>query len=183
MLHWQEGGKLTSSGVHGLVVCRKFAGRHARHNAVNDLIKRALASANVSSVISAWANLAVQRLWKTPRWSNDAALVWDFTCPGTLTASHVNRAVVSPGAVANDVESWKALKYRSLSATYTFTPVAVETLGPLGDEASQFFRDIGDRNTTATQEQRSHQFLMQRLSVLSVAIQRGIGVCVLCQRL
>jgi hypothetical protein len=83
---------------------------------------------------------------------------------------------LNPGAVANDAESRKASKYRSLSATYTFTPVAVETLGPLGDEASKFFRDIGNRIATATSEQRSHQFLMQRLSV---AIQRGNAACVL----
>jgi hypothetical protein len=36
-------------GFHGLV-SRKSAARHVRHNAVNDLIKRALASANLPSM-------------------------------------------------------------------------------------------------------------------------------------
>ena len=109
-------------------------------------------------------------------WANGRCLIWDFTCPDTLAASHLNRAVLSPGAVANDAESRKALKYRSLSATYTFTPVAVETLGPLGDEASNFFLNIGHRIAAVTNEPRSYQFLMQRLNV---AIQRGNAACVL----
>ena len=93
-------------------------------------------------------------------------IVWCGILPAdTLAASHVNRAVLSPGAVANDAESRKALKYRSLSSTYTFTPVVVETLGPLRDEVSKFFRGIGNRIATATKEQRSYSFLMQRLSV------------------
>ena len=74
-------------------------------------------------------------------------LVWDFTCPDTLTASHLNRAVVSPGAVANDAEDRKSSKYRSLVACYSFKPVVVETLGALGEEASAFFRDLGQRIT------------------------------------
>ena len=40
------GEAVDSSGTHGLS-CRQSAGRHARHSAVNDLIKRALASADV----------------------------------------------------------------------------------------------------------------------------------------
>jgi len=44
------GMHVNSSGVHGLA-CRKSAGRHMRHNAINDLIKRALVSANVPSVL------------------------------------------------------------------------------------------------------------------------------------
>jgi hypothetical protein len=42
------GSTVDSSGVHGLS-CRKSSGRQARHAAVNDLIKRALASAEVPS--------------------------------------------------------------------------------------------------------------------------------------
>ena len=58
-----------------------------------------------------------------------------FTCPDTLAASHLNRAVLSPGAVAKDAESRKSTKYRSLTALYSFTPAAVETLGALGEQA------------------------------------------------
>ena len=103
-------------------------------------------------------------------------LVWDFTCPDTLAASHLNRAVLSPGAVANEAEKRKTAKYQSLTALYRFTPIAVETLGALGDEATAFFRDLGHRISSVTAEPRSFQFLMQRLSV---AVQRGNAACII----
>ena len=43
-------------------------------------------------------------------------LVWDFTCPDTLAASHHNRVVLGSGVVANDAESRRSTKYSSLSA-------------------------------------------------------------------
>ena len=109
-------------------------------------------------------------------WANSRCMVWDFTCPDTMAASHLNRAVISPGAVANDAESRKSLKYQSLAVLYRFTPIAVETLGALGDEATAFFRDIGHRIADVTAEPRSLQFLLQRLSV---AVQRGNAACVM----
>jgi len=75
------GMQVDSSGVHGLT-CRKSAGRHMRHNAVNYLIKQALASANVLSVfepifgaiiVGVGAKLIVHRRWKTS-WRFDCAL-------------------------------------------------------------------------------------------------------------
>jgi hypothetical protein len=53
-------------------------------------------------------------------WSNGRCLVWDFTCPDTLAVSHLNRAVIGPGTVANDAESRKAAKYISLSIYVQF---------------------------------------------------------------
>ena len=103
-------------------------------------------------------------------WANGRCLVWDFTCPDTLAASHLNRVVLGSGVVANDAESRKSTKYSSLSALYGFIPIAIETLGVPGDEALSFFHDLGQRIAVATAEPRSFQFLMQRLSV---AIQRG----------
>ena len=44
------GAEVDCSGIHGLA-CRKSAGRHMRHNAVNDLIKRALASADIPALL------------------------------------------------------------------------------------------------------------------------------------
>ena len=109
-------------------------------------------------------------------WANGRCLVWDFTCPDTLAGSHLNRTVLSPSAVANDAEHRKTTKYCSLTSLYRFTPIAVESLGALGDEASAFFGDLGRRIASVTAEPRSSQFLMQRLSV---ALQRGNAACVL----
>jgi hypothetical protein len=44
-------------------------------------------------------------------------------------------------------------------------PVAVETLGALGDEAIAILQDIGQRIAAVIGEPKSHQFLMQQLSV------------------
>ena len=96
--------------------------------------------------------------------------------PRYSAVSHLNRAVLSPSPVANDVEHRKTTKYRSLASLYRFTPIAVETLGALGDEASAFFCDLGRRIASVYCRTRSSQFLMQRLSV---TLQRGNAACVL----
>jgi len=172
------GQHVDSSGIHGLA-CRKSAGRHLRHNTANDLIKRALTSANVPTLLepSSLSRDDGKRpdgLTVLP-WANGRCLVWDFTCPDTLASSHLNRAVLGPGTVANDAESRKAAKYSSLATLYNFTPIAVETFGALGNEALAFFRDVGRRVAAVTEEPRSFQFLMQRLSV---SIQRGNAACI-----
>ena len=100
--------------------------------------------------------------------------MFEFVRSGNF-ASHLNRAVLSPGAVANDAENHKMTKYSSLSAQYDFKPIAVETLGAPGDEALMFLRDLGQRIAAKTAEPRSFQFLMQRVSV---AVQRGNAACI-----
>ena len=44
------GQQVDISGTHGLA-CRKSAGRHVRHNAANDQIKRALTSAYIPAML------------------------------------------------------------------------------------------------------------------------------------
>ena len=109
-------------------------------------------------------------------WSRGQCLAWDFTCPDTLAASHLNKAVTGPGQVANAAEQLKADKYRALSTDYFFVPIAIETLGPVGDEATAFFQDLGRRVLAITGEPRTMTFLWQRLSV---AVQKGNAACVL----
>jgi len=88
-----------------------------------------------------------------------------------LYASHLNRAVLSPGVVANHAESRKSSKYFSLSAQYSFVPIAVETLGAPGEESLAFFWDFGQCITATAAEQRSFQFLMQRaLSIVLLSV-------------
>ena len=105
------GVQVGGDGAHGLA-CRKSAGRQMSHNAVNDLIKRALVSANVPSLLE--PNSFCRDDGKRPDglivlpWANGRCLVWDFTCPDTLAASYFNRAVLGSGVVANDAESRKS---------------------------------------------------------------------------
>ena len=101
------GAVVDASGTHGLS-CRKSAGRLARHNAVNQLIHRALLTAQIPSRLE-----PVQLCHgddkrpdgvPTMPWSRGKCMAWDFTCPDTLAASHLNRAVTGPGEVANEAE-------------------------------------------------------------------------------
>ena len=68
----------------------------------------------------------------------------------TLAASHLNRAVLSSGAVVNDAEGRITVKYHRLSPLYSFTPIAVETFGAIGNEADAFFRIVGKRMSDVT---------------------------------
>jgi hypothetical protein len=118
--------------------CHKSAGRLSRHHAVNDLIKRALASAEVParlepSTLARDDSKRSDGLTLAPR-KEGRCLVWDFTCPDTLALSYLNKAVTG----AATVQTWqrmKMCKYTSMSTTYYFVPAAVETLGPLGYDA------------------------------------------------
>ena len=51
----------------------------------------------------------------------------------TLVPSHLNIAVNGVGFVANEAEAKKRVNYACLSPTVHFVPVAVETLGSLGE--------------------------------------------------
>jgi len=81
-----------------------------------------------------------------------------------------------PGAVATEAEAKKKQKYSHLSATYCCLPVAMESMGALGQEATEFLQELGGRIVAATGDPRSSEFLFQRLSV---AVQRSNAACVL----
>jgi len=101
--------------------------------------------------------------------------VWDFICPDTLASSHLNRAVLGPGAVANETEEKKKSKYSRLPSLYNFTLIAVETLGAVGELAMDFLQELSHHIANTAAELLSFVFLMQHLSV---AAQRGNAVCV-----
>ena len=65
-------------------------------------------------------------------WKNGKPLVWDVTCPDTLAQSYRHQATSKAGAVADLAEERKIDKYGNLGAGYSFTPVAIESLGPWG---------------------------------------------------
>jgi hypothetical protein len=130
------------NGIHGLS-CYISKGCLARHNAVNEVIKRALLTAEIPSC------LELAKLSKTDDirpdgvstmpWSRGQCLTWDFTCPDTVAVSHLNKAVNGPGQVTNDAEQRKRDKYAALLTEYQSVPKAVETLGPVGDASTAFF--------------------------------------------
>ena len=64
--------------------------------------------------------------------------MWDATCSDTLAPSLRDFAIREPSAVAMAAEHRKR-SYSHLNATYHFIPIAVESLGVLGEDAQSFF--------------------------------------------
>ena len=92
-----------------------------------------------------------------------------------MAASYLSSTAVSAGSAAEMAAVRKEGKYAALSATHTFVPIAMESLGSIGTKALTFLRELGRRLTRATDDPRETMFLFQRLSV---AIQRFNAVCV-----
>lgn len=160
-------------GTHGLS-CIFSAGRLSRHHAVNDLIRRALTSAGIPSVLEPTGTSRDDG--KRPDgmtlipWKCGKPIVWDFTCVDTTAISHLTHTSIQAGAAALSAEKLKCSKYKGLSDQYLFSPVAVETLGPWGPQGLRFIQEIGDKIQEVTGDRRSSSFLFQRISI---AVQRG----------
>jgi hypothetical protein len=167
------GETVSTLGYHGLA-CKRSAGRIARHSNANDVLIRALRSAEVPSIkeppgCSREDGKRPDGMTIIP-WSRGKSLVWDYTCRDTFAPSYVLKTSSSPGAAARMAEEEKKKKYDFLTDRFVFVPVAMETTGIFGQEGLQFIRQIGQRITAITGEERATSFLIQRLSI---ATQRG----------
>jgi len=160
-------------GRHGLS-CKKSTGRNYRHSSVNDIIKRALVSAGIPSILEPVG--CARDDGKRPDgmtlvpWSAGKCLLWDFTCVDTFAASYINETSIQLSAAANLAERKKTLRYRDLEENYIFVPVGIETAGSWGKHARSLIRTIGRRIASATEEPKSTSYLIQRISI---AVQRG----------
>ena len=166
-------------GLHGLS-CRRQKGRVSRHAAGNDIIARALRTADIPSLleptgISRTDGKHPDGMTLIP-WKNGKCLLWDFTCVDTYCHSYINQTSIRSGAAAGQAEVKKQRKYSTLQSNFLFVPVAVETSGCWGSEAMKFIRSIGMKITQSTDEPRAISFLFQQLSI---AIQRGNAASVL----
>ncbi|CAG9122416.1 unnamed protein product [Plutella xylostella] len=167
------GGGVDELGHHGLA-CQRSAGRLSRHAALNDVIRRALASAGVPAVLEPTG--VARDDGKRPDgmtlipWKNGRPLVWDATCVDTLAQSHLPATATKAGAAAATAEAAKRRKYAALGQGYMFVPFGVETLGPWGPDAKRIYREIATRLIDASGDQRAGTYLGQRISL---AIQRG----------
>ena len=142
------GKVMDAMGLHGLS-CRYSAGRHPRHSAINDVIRRALQSAGIPSVLEP---VGVDRGdGKRPDgisvfpFSNGKCLCWDATCIDTFAASHIYGSAVSAGSAAREAEVKKCQKYEALGRRYLFEPIAVETTGVFGTTTGTLLSDMGRR--------------------------------------
>jgi len=173
------GQAMDARGLHGLS-CKYSAGRHPRHAALNDVIKRALQSAGIPSILEP---LGVDRGdGKRPDgitvfpFSNGKCLCWDATCTDTYAETYLNGSAVSAGSAACGAEERKRRKYAALGARFRFEPVAVETAGTYGGSTGKLISEIGRRITEATEDRRETFWLEQRIGL---AVQRGNAYSIL----
>ena len=114
------GAEVSQFATHGLS-CRKSAGRHHRHSAVNEIIHRALLLEHVPS------RLEPSGLYRSDGkrpdgvsivpWKCGQLLVWDATCPDTYLSTIAAHQV---GAVAQQAEDRKMQKYKHLGLMLLF---------------------------------------------------------------
>ena len=120
---------------HHPLSCHHSTGRLPRHASLNDIIKRALATAGIPSNLEP-AGLDRQEGQNTRPdgitvfpFKNGKALAWDATCVDTFAATYVNHSALQARYAANKAEKDKVDKYQHLCDRYIFTPIAVETTG------------------------------------------------------
>ena len=166
-------------GYHALT-CRFSAGRIPRHTALNDIVRRALKSAGVPTLLEPQG---IDRGdGKRPDgislypFSQGRSLVWDATCVNSFASSHVVAASVEAGAAAKAAEKAKRLKYNALADRFYFAPVAFETSGACGPSTRSLLKDLAARITSVTGDRREMEWLLQRCSI---AVVRGNAASVL----
>ena len=173
------GRQMDARGLHALS-CKYSAGRYPRHAALNDVIKRALQSAGLPSVLEP---VGVDRGdGKRPDgitvfpFANGKCLCWDGTCIDTYAETHLNNSAVSPGFAAREAEKRKRRKYETLGSRYRFEPVALETTGVYGKTTEALISEIGHRICEVSGDRRETFWFEQRLGL---AVQRGNAFSIL----
>jgi len=99
-------------------------------------------------------------------WREGRCLSWDVTIVDTLAISYIAQCASSAGAAAEAAAARKHVNYAGIASTHTFVPVAVESMGPLGQEASEFLTELERRLSLITDDARETSYLFQRVSVL-----------------
>jgi len=163
------GHTVDTRGTHGLS-CRQSVGRTARHQQLNDFVYRAIRRADVPAVkepsgLFRSDGKRPDGLTLVP-WQSGRCLTWDVTVADTLAPSYSSTSSSTTGAVAEAAATRKSAKYATIMSTHLFVPFAVETMGPIGNEATEFLTALGKRLTARSDDPRESMFLFQRLSVL-----------------
>ena len=126
------GERVDARGLHGLA-CRKNAGRHQRHNMLNDIIWRSFGRANIPSQKEPLG--LTREDGKRPDgvtlipWSCGRCLTWDVTVLDTFATSHLATTSTEAGEAANRAAAAKRLKYVTITRTHAFVAVALESSG------------------------------------------------------
>ena len=167
-------GKEADCYGHHALSCIKSRGRSKRHASLNEVIRRALPSANIPAILE--PNGLSNSDGKRPdgltqfTWKGGKCLIWDVTCVDTVALSYIASTSANPGGAADHAEAAKRIKYAELEDRFCFVPVGFETFGSWGKSATVFVADIARQIMDRTGEPRSAEFLRQRISI---EIQRG----------
>jgi Reverse transcriptase (RNA-dependent DNA polymerase) len=157
-----------TKGSHSLS-CKLACGRMIRHFHLNDVIYRALASADIPA--SKEPSGLLRSDGKRPDgltlipWQAGRSLTWDVTVSHTAASSYLSNVAATAGGVAEMAAERKREKYVELEKSYIFQPISFETFGPINSSGHSFISEIGRRISAISGDVRETAFLYQRLSV------------------
>ena len=92
------------------------------------------------------------------------SLVRDITCTDTFSPSNMIRSTIQTRAAANEAEYRKRSKYASLTDTFDFQPIAVETSGVFDESTLVYLRNLRSRIASAKGDVSERTWLIQRIS-------------------
>jgi len=121
-------------GQHAFV-CKHASGRTQRHHALNDIVVRSFASAGIP--VSKEPSGVYRDSTKHPdgitlvSWQSGRAVAWDVTIVTTLADSYLPASSALAASAAEAAATRKKAKYADMPASFSFQPIAVETLGPI----------------------------------------------------
>ena len=126
--------------------CKRDAGRSIRHHELNDIIYRALTRVSTLSVLeppglSRTDGKRPNGLTLIP-WQRGMSVTWDVTVADTVADSYLHLTSVKAGGAAENAATRKDDKYVDLQQTYTFIPLAFETLGPINVKGVEFLQGL-----------------------------------------
>ena len=143
------GQRVDRLGHHGLSCCFS-AGRLPRHAHLNDVVKRALATAGMPSWLEPVGfdrgdGRRPDGVTVFP-YNRGKCLTWDATCVDTFCATSLVGSAVDPGSAALSAEERKCGRYQALTDRYIFQSVAVETTWCFGHQHPDIPTATGQKN-------------------------------------
>ena len=96
-------------------------------------------------------------------WQREKSVTWDVTV--TDTDSYLHLASAKAGGAAENAATRKEDKNVDLQQTYTFDPLAFETLESINIKRVAFFQELGRRLAAISDDNRQFSFLLQRISI------------------